>query len=114
MERQPINDPRGAAQEAGLSALDAAPDQGPAVFVTQPSALEALGIYHGGWVDAALPETQLHDAVAQAVGVGAFEAGDWSIVDQLDIGPLMLPERLSLSALHRIARRYRRDPEDAA
>jgi len=47
----------------------------------------------------------VREAIAEAIGEAALQAGDWLIVDQFDVGPRMLPEQLSLAGLRRLTRR---------
>ena len=79
------------------------PEHGPAVFITDRQALETTGRPLGGWIDPTSEPEVLAVAVEHTVGPDAAEQGAWVITDQLDLGPVMLPEELSVSGLHRIA-----------
>lgn len=79
------------------------PEVGPAVFVAERRALDANGMLLGGWVDPTRQPEDLAAAVEHAVGPYAADRGTWVVIDQIGLGPVMMPEELSVAALHRIA-----------
>ncbi len=79
------------------------PEHGPAVFIADRRALDSTGMLLGGWVDPTTEPEALAAAVEGAVGPYVAERGAWVVTDQLDLGSVMLPEDLTVTALHRIA-----------
>lgn len=80
------------------------PVRGPAVFVADRRTLDDFGSLWGGWVDPTQPPEALAAAIEQTVGPAAAAKEAWVITDQLDLGSTMIPEQLSVRALHRYAR----------
>jgi hypothetical protein len=79
------------------------PEHGPAVFVAERRALDTTGMLLGGWVNPTSEPEILASAIEQAVGTYAADRGTWIVTDQIDLGHVMLPEELTVTALHRIA-----------
>jgi len=79
------------------------PEHGPAVFVAERRALDATGMLLGDWVNPTREPEILAEAIEHAVGTYAVDRGTWVVTDQIDLGNVMLPEELSVTALHRIA-----------
>lgn len=85
-----------------LDTLDRAPRDGPLVMVTAGTAQRQDP---REWVDPTQPVDQLRSDVRTAVGDQAFFLGDWAVIDQVGLGPTMIPEHLSIDALHAEAQR---------
>lgn len=79
------------------------PKHGPAVFIAERRALDTTGVLLGGWVNPTSEPEILAKAIEQAVGTYASDRGTWVVTDQIDLGHVMLPEELTVTALHRIA-----------
>lgn len=84
---------------------DAVPRDGPAVFVIGGDATSLTG----DWIDPTADVDQVAAAVETATGQPA-EIGSWTVVDQIGLGPEMLPEHLSIQSLIRLARARRSEP----
>jgi hypothetical protein len=90
----------GQRQPHWLDAYDAVPRDGPAVLLATTD-LRDGETPRGGWVDVSEDEMQVWRDVEAAVGAVAVGDGRWEIIDQIDMGPQMLPDQLSLSELCR-------------
>lgn len=79
----------------GWSAWEAAPRDGPGIFVIDTVAFDEGCELRGRWVDpTSAPET-LRAQVRELLGREPV-AGSWAIVDQVGLGPLMAPETLAV------------------
>ena len=87
--------PRQAA--SGWEAWEAAPRDGPAVFVIDTERFDC-GVVHGAWVDPTANPEELQEQLRQLLGREP-QAGRWAIIDQIGLGPLMAPERLAIEEL---------------
>jgi hypothetical protein len=86
---------------------DAVPRDGPAVFAADAAGLDRGEWPWGRWLNPLASIPTLERQLAEVFGPDA-EPGRWVIIDQRDLGPVMVPEVLSVRALHRFAKRARR------
>ncbi len=100
--KQPTS-PEQSVAPGGTDAWEHPPKRGPAVFIADLRTLRDHGNMSGGWLDPTQTPQNLETAIEQAVGAVAASQETWVVTDQLDLGPTMIPERLSVAALHRIA-----------
>jgi hypothetical protein len=83
-----------------LDAWDALP-RGPAIFV---ATCDGQRLIHGCWVSVDQPEPYFFAELDLLLGETdeAQRRREWLVLDQIDIGEQMLPERLSLSGLQTV------------
>jgi hypothetical protein len=89
------------------NAYDAVPRDGPAVFAADAAGIERGEWPRGRWLNPLAPTPKIERQLAEVFGPQA-QPGEWIIVDQYQLGPVMVPEELSVRALHRFAVRARR------
>lgn len=97
----------GPAADRFLSTWDAPPRDGPAVFVADLTAHDLLGVMRGRWLDPTQPPKALEAQITEIVGRDGFHTGRWGVLDQLKVGPNMVPEQLSVAALTHWYRTHR-------
>jgi len=85
-----------------------------AVFVADRHALDEFGSLWGGWVDPTQAPEGLETAIEQTVGTVAVSRQAWVVTDQIGMGSAMIPEQLSVSALHRFAHYRTGEPSESA
>ncbi len=96
MERINIEGEAGAlAQTDGWRAWEAAPRDGPAIFVIDTSMFDDHGELRGCWLDPNMAPEVLYEQVRALLGREPVE-GSWAVIDQVGLGPLMLPETLGV------------------
>jgi hypothetical protein len=103
MEQGQSREGSGSGRDPWLDAYDAVPRDGPAVFVMDTASPAHEGPPRGRWLDPTQPADVLHRQIGEVVG---DSSNGWAIIDQVGLGPIMVPEQLSLSALSRLARRW--------
>lgn len=94
MERENEQQPRAS---DGWSEWDAVPRDGPAVFIVDRRAWDE-GTVRGRWCNPLAPAHEVRAQIGELLGSEAAEQ-EWAIVDQVGLGPLMLPELLRADAL---------------
>lgn len=98
MERQPTTPLNENATAGGWDAWDAAPRDGPAVFVIDASRLDTSGDLRGGWLDPTVDTATFTRGIADLLGREP-NTGEWAIIDQTGLGETMLPETFNLAEL---------------
>jgi hypothetical protein len=88
------------------------PETGPAAFVADRRALDEYSSLWGDWVDPSQAPEALEAAIEQSVGVVAVSQHAWIVTDQIGMGSAMIPEQLSVCALHRFARYRTGEPNE--
>lgn len=88
------------------NSYDETPRAGPAVFAADAASLERGQWPRGRWLNPLAPAVQLERQLEEMLG-GPAEPGRWVVIDQQNLGPVMVPEVLSVQALHRFAVRTR-------
>ncbi len=78
----------------GWKAWEAAPRDGPGIFVIDTAALDA-GELRGRWLDPTADPETLRGQVQELLGREPVECS-WAIVDQVGLGPVMVPETLAV------------------
>lgn len=96
MERQHFKNDQ-AEEATGWEAWEASPRDGPAVFVVDTTALDQ-GRVRGCWIDPNDDPGLVSAQLAALIGRPP-EAGSWAVVDQLGLGPVMMPETLAVEEL---------------
>ncbi len=81
------------------TAWDAVPRDGPAVFIADRNRLDHDNTILGAWVNPTDSHDNIHQTLIRALGAEAVNRGDWVVVDQVGLGPTMLPEQLSTADL---------------
>jgi hypothetical protein len=85
----------------GWEAWDAAPRDGPGVFVIDAPALDHRGELRGIWLDPTVGASTFALQLATFLGREPRPT-EWSIVDQVGVGETMLPENFELPELDQI------------
>src|SRR5438093_5742017 len=88
---------------------DAVPRDGPAVFIVKTDPFDERGRIVGRWIDPTGSIDAIDRQITELIGSLANEGG-WAVIDQIGLGPEMLPEELTLEALRRMALRRRTAP----
>ncbi len=83
--------------DSGWEAWEAAPRDGPAVFIVDAEAWDQ-GVIRGRWCDPYLPVEQITEQVEALLGRPTTD-GSWAIVDQVGLGGRMMEEQSPLEAL---------------
>ncbi len=86
---------RGQAQPEGWRAWEAAPRDGPGIFVVDTRVLDRDGEVRGRWLDPNVEPEVLYHQLQTLLGREPVE-GTWAVIDQVGLGPLMLPETLDV------------------
>lgn len=86
----------------GWNAWEAAPRDGPGIFVIDTVALDRGGQLHGRWLDPTSEPETLRAQVRELLGREPVE-GSWAIVDQVELGPVMAPETLAVDEVGAVA-----------
>lgn len=89
------------------NAYDAVPRDGPAVFAADAAALDQGGWPRGRWLNPLASVPMLERQLAEVFGPDA-QPGEWVVIDQHELGPVMVPEVIAVRALHHFALRARR------
>jgi hypothetical protein len=84
-------------ETSGWDAWDAAPRDGPAVFVVDAAAFDR-GDVVGTWIDPYDDARNVEQKLSELLGRDA-EQGTWAIVDQTGLGRLMMGEAPSIEEL---------------
>lgn len=84
--------------DRGWAAWEAAPRDGPAVFVIDAPRLDKHGELRGIWLDPTVGASTFALGIAKLLG-RAPTTGEWAIVDQIGLGGDMLPESFELPEL---------------
>lgn len=93
--------------EERIGPWDAPPRDGPAVLVINSEILDEEGRLSGRWIDPTAGRDQVRKDIADASNAHPDDPREWAVVDQIGLGPQMLPEHLSVGALMRFARLLR-------
>jgi len=102
MEQQPTNQTREEERAAiGWEAWEAAPRDGPAVFVIDAPRLDKHSEVRGAWIDPTTGSATFGLEVAKLLG-RAPSPDEWAIVDQIGLGERMLPENFELPELNQV------------
>lgn len=109
MERitQEQDDERGREINEGWDAWNAVPRDGPAVFVVDLQAMETQGRVHGRWMNPMRKSEEVTAELREVLGREP-DVNTWAVIDQVDLGPRMIPDTLApmelpvaaLEALH--------------
>lgn len=83
---------------------DAAPRDGPAVFIVDTATYDRHGTPWGRWIDPTREPEAVRSDIEECVGIELTEAGQWAVVDQIGLGDAMIPEQLSIDALVHLCR----------
>ncbi len=86
-----------------LDAWEHVPRDGPGVLVVDTEAYDNHGTRWGQWIDPTQPIETIERDIEHAVGTDSAQRGSWAIIDQTGLGEAMIPEQLSVTALHRHA-----------
>lgn len=95
--------PRAAApgDDRWLNEWECTPRDGPAVLAVDTATLDTHGTLKGRWLTLDQPPAAIRTDLAEALGYATVDRGAWVIVDQIGLGNEMLPEQLTIAALHR-------------
>lgn len=86
----------------GWRAWEAAPRDGPAIFVIDTRVFDDDGEIRGRWLDPNIAPEVLYEQVRALLGREPVE-GSWAIIDQVGLGPLMVPETLGVNEVRSAA-----------
>ncbi len=81
-------------QADGWRAWEAAPRDGPGIFVVDAAAFDD-GRIQGRWLDPDAEPEVLYEQVRELLGREPVE-GAWAVIDQVGLGPLMVPETMGI------------------
>ncbi|HSH59422.1 MAG TPA: hypothetical protein VK988_07230, partial [Acidimicrobiales bacterium] len=81
----------------------AAPRDGPGLFVIDTRAFDNAGEIRGRWLDPDVEPEVLYDQVRQLLGREPVE-GAWAVIDQVGLGPLMVPETMAIDEVAAVIR----------
>lgn len=98
MEQLPTTRSNEGGNARGWEAWEAAPRDGPAVFVIDAPRQDKHGELRGAWLDPTVGTATFALEIAKLLGREP-NIGEWAIVDQIGLGALMLPETFNLSEL---------------
>lgn len=93
-----------------LDTWDRVPRDGPLIMVTAGNGEKQDSRQ---WIDPIRPLEEVRIDVRSAVGDQAFFGDDWAVIDQIGLGSTMIPEHLSIEALHAEAQRRLRSTAGA-
>ncbi len=102
-EEQPSETkPHGRSRD-GWGEWNAIPRDGPAVFVVDMEIADRERRIQGRWIDPTETTEEIERQLAELLGRMPDE-GSWAIVDQVGLGPLMVPEVLAATDIPVAAR----------
>lgn len=82
----------------GWEEWNAVPRDGPAVFVVDVEVADREGRVQGRWIDPTGTREEIERQLGELLG-RASDEGTWAVVDQVGLGPLMVPEVLAATDL---------------
>ncbi len=86
-----------------VDAWEHPPEHGPAVLVVDTAVHDRSGQRWGQWIDPTQHPLALERSIEDTVGIATTEQNGWAVLDQVRLGGTMIPEQLSVHALHRFA-----------
>src|SRR5262245_17302404 len=101
MEQQPTTGTNDGGDARGWDAWEAAPRDGPAVFVIDAPRLDTHGELRGAWIDPTVGTATVALEIAKLLGRKP-NIGEWAIIDQIGLGAEMLAETFNLSDLNAV------------